>query len=139
MKKIHPATNKIFLTIIIFYKVIFIYFILYIKEYYMKFLKIILLGVLFFVHSEAVHLDKKNNFIKTFNDKHSNFKEKRVYTSNYIIKNDKIGCSEKFIQFSKELLISKYNIPSEHIIFQCKSVIDHKGLLYTMHYKMILF
>lgn len=68
----------------------------------------------------------------------TNFQEVRTYVKTEIIYDDKIGCSEEYKKFSKELLVSQYNLPSsDYVKIDCKSIIDHKGVKHTKRYKEI--
>ena len=60
-----------------------------------------------------------------------NFVERKFYTKIEIIENDQIGCSNDFIKFNKQLIMSKYKIDYDQINFNCYSVLDHKGVRYT--------
>ena len=54
-----------------------------------------------------------------------------------IIYDDKIGCSEEYKKFSRELLMSRYNLESDQVVFRCDTIVDHKGVNYTKRYKEI--
>jgi hypothetical protein len=91
----------------------------------------ILFAILFFSdYTNSEQLTQKNKI--------KYFKERKIFTSTVILKDDKVGCSKNFIKFSKELLMYKFNVPSEHVTFKCDTLVDHRGITYTKHYRMIL-
>lgn len=67
-----------------------------------------------------------------------NFVERKLYTKTEIIHNDLIGCNENYIEFNKQLLMSRYKLNYDQVDFECQSVIDHKGVIHTKKkYKII--
>lgn len=67
------------------------------------------------------------------------FVERKIFTKTDIIHNDKIGCSDEYVRFSKQLLMLKYNIEYDQIDFKCESLTDDKNIIHTKRiYKLLI-
>lgn len=76
------------------------------------------------------------NLINGFELKENNFelKERKIYTSTYVAK-DGI-CSDEYMQFQRQLLMTKYN--TDDAYFSCQQIEDYRGILYTKYRKIVL-
>jgi hypothetical protein len=63
--------------------------------------------------------------------------EVRTFTKTEIIHDDKIGCTEEFSEFSKQLLQSQFNVEYDYVTFRCYTKIDDKNIRHTKIYKEV--
>lgn len=63
--------------------------------------------------------------------------EVKTFVHTDIIRNDAIGCTNEYIEFSKQLLQIQYNVEYDHVTFRCYTKIDDKGIRHTKRYKEV--